>query len=375
MHPFIGRSKALILAGLWLLGMAAPVESQTPVASRPSRMSASLPQGNPGFSRFNTIPSRRTVSPFGSGSMAAATGSRVTAPRLVRQNVMSPAPSPQPTPAPIFTQNSGTNFLVFPGTNPFFFSGTFLPPETLRFMALEQAALNATLNPGGALFPPGLTSLFPPGLNSLMPLGLSSLLPPGVNLFPFSSIPNTVFPTVPRSNLVPFVGVIPLLTGGLTIPGALPFVVGLSGEVDFGPNGEGEPNKNMSLLKSDIHLTPSQSTGNAGLLKIGPWPELLQRSAFQRERDQIEALVPDLTRQARARSVQAADLENLAQTVNDMRERLAGLIREVPDPQYIRAKRYLANLENVVKVLGQPDAGNRFNPRIEISKAKSVSSR
>jgi hypothetical protein len=401
MHPFFGRSKALILAGLWLAGMAAPVESQTPVGSRPTRTSAGLPHGSSGFSR-NTIPSRRAVSPFGSGTMSAATRSRtMLSPGLVRQKVIATSPSPQPAPAPVFTQNSGTNLLVFPGTNPFFFSGTLFPPETLRFMLLEQAALNASLNPGGSLFAPGFTSLFPPGLNSLMPPGLTSLLPPGVNVFPFSPTPNfllppnTVFPIVPRVNLVPFVGVIPLLAGGLSLPGALPLVVGLSAETDFAPNGERELNKNMRLMKSQnqafstgaestskqnrlldglethanrsgrdvplseevvphIRLALGKSTGSAGLLKIGPWPELLQRSAFQGERDQIDALIPELTRRAKAGSIQPADLENLAQTISDMQERLAGLIQKVPDPQYIRAKRFLANLEDAVKALGQP---------------------
>lgn len=249
-----------------------------------------------------------------------------------------------------------------------------------------------------------------------MPPGLTSLLPPGANLFPFSPTPNfffppnTVFPTIRRVNLVPFVGVAPLLTGGLTLPGALPLVVGLSGETDFAPNGEralmmlmkspaqtsstgagsaSDLNRLLDDLKASpsrsgpdvalseevvrhIHLSPSTSTGNAELLQIGPWPELLQRSAFQDERGQIEAFIPELARQARAGSVQAADLENLAETVNDMRLRLAGLIRDVPAPPYIRAKRFLVNLQDVVKVLGQPDAVSHFNPMIETPRAKSV---
>jgi hypothetical protein len=121
-----------------------------------------------------------------------------------------------------------------------------------------------------------------------------------------------------------------------------------------------------------VHLAPSTSTGNAELLRIGPWPELLQRPAFQDARDQIEALFPELARQTRAGSVQAVDLENLDQTVSDMRLRLAGLIREVPAPPYIRAKRFLVNLQDVVKVLGQPDALSHFNPMIDTPRTQSV---
>jgi hypothetical protein len=69
-----------------------------------------------------------------------------------------------------------------------------------------------------------------------------------------------------------------------------------------------------------------------------------------------------LVRQAKAGAVKAADLEALEQTVSAMRERLAGMIQDVPDPQYIRAKRFLVDLQSGIKVLHQPDAANYFSP-------------
>jgi hypothetical protein len=44
-----------------------------------------------------------------------------------------------------------------------------------------------------------------------------------------------------------------------------------------------------------------------------------------------------------------------------MHSRLASKIEEISAPEYIRAKRLLDELDDAVKVLGQPDAGNYFN--------------
>jgi hypothetical protein len=313
----------------------------------------------------------------------------------------------------------------------------------MQFLLLEQAALNATMNPAGSttLLPPGLSAL-PPGfnvtlptpflnpfmgftplgfgtttginplllsaeLNGLTPFGLALstsvnplLLRPGTVL---AVSPSLMFLAAPGVNSVPLVGLSSLAPGGMTTPATLPFVVALNSETTLTPQEEREMMRKIRLVKSQtgasvttiwsasdlntllddlkahpdrpvhdfsvseevlshINIVPSKSNANAGLLKNGRrWPELLQGSAFQGEREQIDALIPELVRQARAGAIKSADLENLQQTVNAMRDRLAGMIRDVPDPLYIRAKRFLVDLQSGIKILRQPDAANYFN--------------
>jgi hypothetical protein len=199
----------------------------------------------------------------------------------------------------------------------------------------------------------------------------------------------------------------------MTTPGTMPFVVTLNSDVIMNPAQEKEFQRKIRLVKSQtgassttvwsatdlnvllddlkahpdrrggdvalseellrhVNMVPSKSNSNAGLLKNGlRWPELLQRPAFEGERARIEALIPELVRQARAGAIKAADREPLEQTVSEMRDRLAGMIRDVPDPLYIRAKRLLVDLQSGVKVLHQPDAANYFSP-IYSPKAQTV---
>jgi hypothetical protein len=199
----------------------------------------------------------------------------------------------------------------------------------------------------------------------------------------------------------------------MTSPATFPFVVALNSDVTLTPDQEKEFQRKLRLVRSQagaasttiwsasdlnvllddlkehpdragtnvalsqevlshINIVPAKGNGNAGLLKNSRrWPELLQRESFQDERNRIEALIPELVRQAKAGAVKTSDLEALDQTVSAMKEKLAGIIREVPDPQYIRAKRFLVDLQGGIKVLHRPDAANYFNP-IYSPNAKTV---
>ena len=277
----------------------------------------------------------------------------------------------------------GTNPFLF-GTNPLMFSG-----------GLNPLLLSAELN--------GISPLATTVRNPLFVSPATSLL----------VSPSMMFLGSPGINSLSLVGLSSLTTGGMTTPGTIPFVVALNSDVTLSPNEEKEFQRKIQLVKSQtgvspttiwsatdlnvllddlkahpdrrgkdialseealrhMNIIPSKSNGNAGLLRNNRrWPELLQRATFQEERDQIEAQIPELVRQAKAGAVKAADLEALEQTVSVMRERLAGMIRDVPDPQYIRAKRFLVDLQSGIKVLHQPDAANYFSPMYG-PKSKSV---
>jgi hypothetical protein len=360
--------------------------------------------------------------------------------------------NPTLPPGTVQMQSSGSNFMFFPGTTNPFSTKTMTP--TMQFLSLQQAALNAGLDPAGSttLFPPGLTSLFPPGLNVTPPVGFMNpfigftplgfgattginpfLVAAGLNgLTPFGPplstpatplvlgsgtfftvSPSVMFLGAPGMNSLPLVGLGSLATGGMTTPATLPFVITLNDETTLTPQGEREMMRKIRLVKSQtgasattiwsasdlntllddvkdhpdrmgidlplseqvlghINIVPSQSNANAGLLKNPRhWPELLQGKAFQDERDQIDVIIPELVRQALAGSVKLADLKNLDRAVKAMRDKLAGMIRDVPDPMYIRAKRFVVDLQSGVKALSQPDAGNYFNAMYS-PKVKSV---
>ncbi len=312
----------------------------------------------------------------------------------------------------------GTNRTFFPGTNPFFSNTGTLSPTT-RFMLLEQSALDFSMNPGASAVT---------GMNSLLPPGIGSILPPGFT-FPTFPITGGISPIITPFGLGSFSTLTnPLLLGstgfnGFTpvagfTPGSgflvnPPFVVALNSDTVLNPEQEKELMRKLALVKSQsgasattvwaatdlnallddlkdhpnwagrdlplseavmrhINIGPAKSYANAGMLKNNRrWPELLQRDEFQAEKDQVETLIPKLVSQAKEGAVKTDDLQALDETVKAMRERLAGLIQEAPDPAYIRAKRFLSDLQSGIKVLRQPDAAGYFSP-IYSPKVKTV---
>jgi hypothetical protein len=474
MHMMLKRTKGWVLAGAVLFGAVGPAVGRPPMV----RMGMVNPGVGPVLPRTpmvapvqfssgaGTMNARAMMSPMMPPGMATpgmmptsmTTRGRPT-PRMPTPHT-HPMPTPrtrsrtglplmaQEVPAPpgtAVTQTPRTATTPITNTNPFLFSTNTLSP-TLRFLLLEQASQNSTLNPlfpfaGTSLLPPGLTPL-PPGLNMGFfptptffpsPVFNPLLLSPQFNGFtPFGFFPGTIgtpflfrptttpffspslmFLAGPGLTTLPLVGLGSLSAGGMTTPATLPFVVALNGDLTLTPQEEREMTRKIRLVHSQtgaaattiwsasdlntllddlkahpdrlgcdlplsehvlahINIVPSRSNGNAGLLKNGRrWPELLQSSAFQADRDRIESVIPELVHQAKAGAIQTADVEELEQAVNGMRDRLAGLIRDVPAPLYIRAKRFVVDLQSGIKVLRQPDAANYFNP-LYVPPAKSV---
>ncbi len=271
---------------------------------------------------------------------------------------------------------TGVNPFLTGVTNPLLLSAQLNQLAALNNLALRRALLVSPTT--GLLVSPSLFFLGSTGLNSLPLVGLSSLT-----------------------------------AGGMTTPGTLPFVVALNSDITLSPEEEKEFQRKINLVKSQtgaasttiwsatnlnvllddlkahpersgrevalsdgilqhVNIVPNKSNGNAGLLRnVRFWPELLQRSTFREEREQIESLIPELLQQAKSGTIHSANVDALEMNINLMRDQLAGMIRDVPDPQYIRAKRFLTDLESGVKVLRRPDAANYFTPTYS-AKAKNV---
>ncbi len=299
----------------------------------------------------------------------------------------------------------GLSPLLPPGLTSLFPPGmnVILPPPQVNPLPL---GINPFL--GVNPFLPGAINplLLSAQLNALANLNLA-LRRPVVIVSPTTSLlvsPNMLLLGAPGINSLPLVGLGSLAAGGMTTPATLPFVVALNSEVELSPEGEKEFQRKINLVKSQtgassttvwsakdlnvlwddlkahqdwsgrevalsedvlrhINIVPSKGDGNASLLRnIRAWPELLQKSVFKEEKEWIEGMIPELIRQARAGKIHAANLDALDLSLNLMRDQLAGMIRDVPAPQYIRAKRFLADLQSGAKIFRRPDAANYFTP-------------
>jgi hypothetical protein len=325
------------------------------------------------------------------------------------------------------------SFMGFPmASSPFGMSPLLPPGLTSLFPGGMNVTLPTPVNPfnvnpfltgvnpfvfGVNPFLTGVTNplLLSAQLNALANMNLA-LRRPVVFVSPTTGMlvsPSMLFVGTAGINSLPLVGLGSLAAGGMTTPATLPFVVALNSEITLSLQEEKEFQRKINLVKSQtgaasttvfsatdlnvllndlkahpdrrgrevalsdgvlqhINIVPTRSYGNPGLLRnFHSWPELLQRSTFREEREQIESLIPELVRQAKAGKIQSDSLDALETNLNLMREQLAGMIQEVPDPLYIRAKRFLTDLESGTKVLRRPDAANYFTPAYS-PKAKNV---
>jgi hypothetical protein len=112
---------------------------------------------------------------------------------------------------------------------------------------------------------------------------------------------------------------------------------------------------------ASINVVTVGSTGHIGALKRAriDWPVALRRAEFDSERQAIDSSVAEIADDLV--HGKSAELQSLTGALASMRARLAGKIKEMPAPEYIRAKRALDLLDDAVRLLRQPDAANYFN--------------
>lgn len=111
-----------------------------------------------------------------------------------------------------------------------------------------------------------------------------------------------------------------------------------------------------------INVVVGRTTGNPGALKnYGQldWPKILYGPEFKPERELINRLAPQVIEQAR--HGQVTDLARFVGSVEKMHQNLQAKIADIPTPEYVRAKRFLTQINDAIKILRQPDAGNYFN--------------
>ncbi|MBV9124648.1 MAG: hypothetical protein JO112_14925, partial [Planctomycetes bacterium] len=99
--------------------------------------------------------------------------------------------------------------------------------------------------------------------------------------------------------------------------------------------------------------------GNAGLLKNEGrlfWPLALRGPDFQAQRQKLDGLTPEAVSRTRLGDLDSALLADMSKTVEQMRQQLRADLPNLAPSEYIESKRYLAELDDAIKVLGRPDA-------------------
>jgi len=117
-------------------------------------------------------------------------------------------------------------------------------------------------------------------------------------------------------------------------------------------------------LVAKLNATTGKREGNIGMLRNTKlnWPLLLRRPAFNEDREQIETSVKRSVEQGAKGDMDAEAVEDILRLMNRLHKKLVTMVREAGDEanftptMYIDAKTFLANLNDAVKVLQQPDA-------------------
>jgi hypothetical protein len=125
-------------------------------------------------------------------------------------------------------------------------------------------------------------------------------------------------------------------------------------------------------LLRHVNLTPG--TGNPGLLKNDgriAWPTALQSDDFRSERELLNSLAPEATRQAVNGRVDSGALKDMNTALTRLHDRLTANIRDITPNDYIEASRFLGYFGDALKILARPDAGDFFSSRFA-SKGMSV---
>jgi hypothetical protein len=124
-----------------------------------------------------------------------------------------------------------------------------------------------------------------------------------------------------------------------------------------------------------VNVTSANRGGNIGLLKNGGrlnWPLALTGPEFKEERERLSSLAQDSVKEAEFNNrVDAGSLKQMNEDLDRLQRQLSRNVGDLPPSQYIEAKRFLNNLSDALKVMGQADAASYLN-RKYAAKGKTV---
>jgi hypothetical protein len=115
-----------------------------------------------------------------------------------------------------------------------------------------------------------------------------------------------------------------------------------------------------------INLTTGTTFRGAGMLRDLTrfnWPLGLRRSAYQKDRQQIEELARTAVEQVMSGNLDFDVVQKLDDAVNSLTSTLKDSTPDMTPTQYIQATRFLRELRESLKVLQDPNVANYFNSK------------
>ncbi|HLJ95510.1 MAG TPA: hypothetical protein VKU02_20200 [Gemmataceae bacterium] len=120
------------------------------------------------------------------------------------------------------------------------------------------------------------------------------------------------------------------------------------------------------VLKN-INVTTGANSGSLGLLRDNGrlhWPLELTRSDYDGERRRLDELAAQAYKQALDGAVDARILREMSSLVDNLQMRLRRSVADSSPSDYIKAKRYLNDLDGVIKVLEDPNVSKFANRKL-----------
>jgi hypothetical protein len=113
-----------------------------------------------------------------------------------------------------------------------------------------------------------------------------------------------------------------------------------------------------------INVTGSQTGGSLGLLRQDgrlEWPLTLRTAPFKSEREKLDQLCYTAYKQAASNSVDADTIQGMVGAVDAMTAQLKRNVDDISANDYIKAKRFLNELNDTINILQDPNVGKYVN--------------
>jgi hypothetical protein len=118
-------------------------------------------------------------------------------------------------------------------------------------------------------------------------------------------------------------------------------------------------------MLNSVNLTSAHRGGNIGLLRNGGrlnWPSAVRGAEFKPARERLSILAQDAVNEASFNNrVDPGSLKQMKEDLDRLQRQLSQNVRDLPPSEYIEAKRFLSDLGDALRVLGQPDAVSYLN--------------
>jgi hypothetical protein len=113
-----------------------------------------------------------------------------------------------------------------------------------------------------------------------------------------------------------------------------------------------------------INVTGSQTGGSLGLLRQDgrlEWPFSLRTSQFKSERDKVDQLAYMAYKQAASNAVNADTIQEMTSAVDSLTAQLKRNVDSIAANDYIKAKRFLNELNDTITILQGPNVAKYVN--------------